>query len=195
MTMIRESIDISCLQDTHRSLSDSFISDEDFLIILSGGSNNDREYAGVGFLIAPHIRKSILGFCQKSNRMCCLKLRISGGKVAIFSTYAPHADKPYNERQQFFNSLMEFWQSVSVNGPRIICGDLNSRLYFRQDTEDCIGPFYFSNPCPQIHSEMTRQDSVHAPRAHGPQAESEKFFFYNKKMINIFRMSSCQNFP
>ena len=80
MTMIRESIDILCLQETHRLLSDYFVSDEDFLIILFGGSNTDREYAGVGFLIAPYIRKSILRFCQKSNRMSCLKLHISGGK-------------------------------------------------------------------------------------------------------------------
>ena len=40
-----------------------------------------------------------------------------------------------NERQQFFNELAEFWISVSCNGPKIIAGDLNSRLYCRLANE------------------------------------------------------------
>ena len=52
--------------------------------------------------------------------------------------------------------MAEFYQSVSVNGPRMICGDLNSRLYFRQSDEDCIESYYFQNSCQHLSSDMNR---------------------------------------
>ena len=45
------SIDIFCIQETHKSNSDYYVNDKGFLIILSGGAAASREWAGVGFVV------------------------------------------------------------------------------------------------------------------------------------------------
>ena len=87
-------IDILCIQETHKSGSSYEITDDGFLLILSGApSEEEVETAGVGFLIAPHIRRSVIGFRQETSRMACTKLRVKGGKIVIWSIYAPHNGK------------------------------------------------------------------------------------------------------
>ena len=68
-------IDIFCLQETHQSQSAYHVTDAGYLLVLSGADTDEEmETAGVGFLVAPHIRRSVIGFCQKSSRMANLKL-------------------------------------------------------------------------------------------------------------------------
>ncbi len=155
--MFRQDIDILCMQETHRQLSDYFISDAGFLVVLSGGPDNQREYAGVGFLISPQIRSAVHGFCQASNRMACLKIRVPGGKICVLSVYGPHAKRPFDERFGFFHDLLQFYQSISVHGPKIILRVFNSRLYTRFPGEDAIfGEYFFKNGCQRIKSDMNR---------------------------------------
>ena len=40
-----------CMQETHRADADSFVTDGQSLVILSGGDLKSREFAGVGFII------------------------------------------------------------------------------------------------------------------------------------------------
>ena len=51
-SMIALNIQVLCIQETRRSLSDYWITDKGFLVILSGRSDEKREFAGVGFIIA-----------------------------------------------------------------------------------------------------------------------------------------------
>ena len=46
-------IGIICIQETRKKLSDYFITEDHFLVILSGRADDQREYAGVGFIVAP----------------------------------------------------------------------------------------------------------------------------------------------
>ena len=55
-------IHILCIQETHRSLSDYFVTEEGFLRISSGNDGKDKEYAGVGFVISSSLRRSAYGF-------------------------------------------------------------------------------------------------------------------------------------
>ena len=71
--MRQSNIGVLCLQETHRCGSDYWITEDGYLVILSGVAEDVREYAGVGFLISPRIRPALLGFLQVSNRICCLK--------------------------------------------------------------------------------------------------------------------------
>ena len=103
--MQQEGIGILCLQETHKPKSDYWVSDEGYIIILSGGPEGVRENAGVGYMIAPWMRKSVVSFCQASPRMASLKIRIQGGKMNIVTAYAPHSGYEYSERQQYFHSL------------------------------------------------------------------------------------------
>ena len=73
------------------------------LIIYSGCEDNQsREYAGVGFIIAPHMRGCVKSFTQLSSRIAILKLRINGGIITIISAYAPSNSHSFEERYEFF---------------------------------------------------------------------------------------------
>ena len=100
--MLKYNIDLICLQESHRPKSDYYVTDAGYLVILSRAAGSCKEYAGVGFVVAPWIRRSVVGFCQYSNRLASLKLRVPGGKAVFFSAYAPRSGKSFDERQTFF---------------------------------------------------------------------------------------------
>ncbi|CAK0816222.1 unnamed protein product [Prorocentrum cordatum] len=50
--------------------------------------------------------------------MASLKLRVPGDNVPVFSIYAPHNGKPYEERFNFYSELSSFLSSASGNGPK-----------------------------------------------------------------------------
>ena len=150
-------IHILCMQEVRKPLSDYFITEQGFLLISSGGDGTQPEFAGVGFLIHPSVRKSVCNFCQYSNRLACLKLRITGGKIAIFSCYAPHQGRAYDERLSYFQNLTQLWHSVSVNGPKLCFGDFNSRLYCRFAAESrIIGNYFFQNTSRTMRADLNR---------------------------------------
>ena len=62
-------IDVLAIQETHRGYSEHFVTDSGYFYLLSGHDQEEREYAGVGFIVAPACRKCIIGFCAASNRM------------------------------------------------------------------------------------------------------------------------------
>ena len=149
--MHKYNIDLICLQESHRPKSDYYVTDNGYLVILSGAAGSCKEYAGVGFVVAPWIRRSVIGFCQYSNRLASLKLRVPGGKAVFFSAYAPHSGKSFDERQSFFQSTAEIFSKTSSHGPKYLLGDWNARLYQRLPGEEhVVGPHVFSNPYVQV---------------------------------------------
>ena len=152
-------IGVLCIQETHRKESCVRELCNGFLLILSGWDTNDINYAGVGFIIAPHVRRSIITYCLKSARICMLKLRTFKGKIAIVSAYAPPQTPKHSalERQAYFQELSKFWSDTSCNGPKLIAGDFNSRLYARLTGEEqIIGPNIIAKPGKSLHAHMNR---------------------------------------
>ena len=49
--------------------------------------------------------------------------------MVLFNVYAPQSGRPYCERQLFYAELAQFVERTSSHGPKVICGDMNSRLY------------------------------------------------------------------
>ena len=80
--------------------NDHFITDAGSLIILSG--NNSEKHAGVGFIIRKEIRGAVHSFDCVSARLAALKLRIPGGKIAIFNAYASQSGLSADCRLDFF---------------------------------------------------------------------------------------------
>lgn len=151
------SIDILCLQKTHRSKLDYYLTDNGFLIILSGSATGDSEFAGVGYMVSPWMRRHVVSFCQFSPRMASLKIRIQGGKMVVVSAYAPHSKYLLSKRQPFYQQLAEFVHSLSAHVPKLIYGDMNSRLYQRQPgEEEYFGPYIFSNGDIEIKADSNR---------------------------------------
>ena len=134
--MKRRSISVLCIQETHISNSPYYTTDDNFLVILSGGADGEREFAGVGFIIAPWAVQSVVGFLQYTNRVACLKFRVPGGKVGIISAYAPHDGHSFDKRQSFFEDLGSTYQRTSVNLGKFIFGDLNSSLFAQLPGEE-----------------------------------------------------------
>ena len=73
--MFDRHIGILCMQEVRRPNSDCFEDDGGYFIIQSGSSDSAREWAGVGFIIAPWLRSSVVGYLQYSNRLCTVKLK------------------------------------------------------------------------------------------------------------------------
>ena len=145
--MEKRGIGMLCLQETHCNNSDYYSTAEGYLIILSGGLAEDRERAGVGMIVAPSVRSSLIGFCQISSRMMSAKVRVRGGKVAIWSTYAPHEGRPPDERQAFYTDLGRHLGQSSTHGATLVCGDFNARIHKQNpDEQDIVGPHVFGNP-------------------------------------------------
>ncbi|CAE8742047.1 unnamed protein product, partial [Polarella glacialis] len=75
---------------------------------------------------------------QVSSKMLSLKLRVTGGKMPIANTYAPHSGKPLDERQCFWDDFNSYLQSLSGNGPTLDFGDFNARFHRRFPRELAI---------------------------------------------------------
>ena len=60
-------------------------------------------------------------------------------------------------RQAYFHKLANFWSSFSCNGPKIIAGDLNSRLYVRMANEhSIIEPHIIEKKRKHLDADMNR---------------------------------------
>ena len=151
---------IMCLQETRVPYTGTRILDNGYILITAGEDNEQRTFAGVGFLIAPWIRKSIYSFKPTSEIICCLKIRVKGGKAVIINTYAPHNGHDYQLRQQYFSALADVSSSMSAYGLKLIVGDLNSRIHNNIGGEDQVfGEFCFGDPRynPQQHLDANRE--------------------------------------
>jgi len=143
--MEHEGLGLLCIQET-RVQGATYFTSGGYFIICSGG-DADREYAGVGFIVAPSLRRAVRGFKQLSERLCSIRLRISGGTAVFMSAYAPQSGRSYESRQEFFDDLEEFYMQEKTHGPCYILGDMNARLHtVRNGEHDVMGPAVFGNP-------------------------------------------------
>ena len=166
-TMEREGIGVLCIQETWQTLSDTFVTDTGYLVVLSGGAedrpDDPEDRAGVGFIVAPSVRRSVVAFRQATSRLASLKLRIVGGKAAVVSAYAPHSGKDFLKRQSFFNELSDFVRKLSAHGPKLIMGDMNARLHEQFVGESLVvGPHVFASPGSDCKPDANRHLLVEA---------------------------------
>lgn len=183
-------IGVLCMQETHKSGSEYSITEAGFLLILSGG-NGVRETAGVGFLIAPVLRRSVIGFCQATARMASLKLRVAGGKVGIVTAYAPHSKVAPDHRQAFYQDLSHFVGNLSVHGPKLVLGDMNARLQCRfPGEEDIMGPYIFESPATILNAESNRNHLVELCTTHDLMIANTLFNERPENMITCYNVGA-----
>ena len=126
--MRSNSIDICCLQETRKPKSDTYSTDGGFLVYLSGRGDEHREWAGVGFVVAPWAKSLATSFRPCCSRIASLKLVVSGGCMSLSSVYAPHNMKSLPDRVQFYESLDQQVRALSA-------GRLN--IEWSHQTETC----------------------------------------------------------
>ena len=131
------SIDILCIQETRQELV-AVYEEQGYKVILSGSGCNGRSWAGVGIIVSPRYKHNIKSYKQVSDRICSVKMKVSGGIIGIICAYAPHNLKPLPDRFGFFSQLDGAYRSLSGNLGNVIFGDLNARLGNQLPGEDHI---------------------------------------------------------
>ena len=158
--MRREGINILCMQETH--LSGAFYFEVDGFMVFNSGNNDEseRSYAGVGFIVAPWAKSSIVAFKSISDRIASLRVKVTGGMLTILSAYAPHeGDKyPFEVRHDFFSLLSKHTRRHNQNTVTMVCGDFNTQMrYVKAGEANVLGPYVFRKSCNQSsHSTSNR---------------------------------------
>ena len=158
--MRKRSLGFLCLQETHLRYSGSRTVGNGYVLITSGSDDDKRTYAGVGFLVAPWLRSSIICFKTITERICYLKLRIHGGKATFFNAYAPHGGYDFLLRQSFFTDLQQVFNNTSSFGIKLLVGDMNARIHNPTGGEDRVFvPHCFGNPTyrPETNPDTNRE--------------------------------------
>ena len=142
-------IDILCIQETWTKSAEVY-EEQGFLIILSGSELHCRTFTGVGFIFSPRIRKHIHSYKQVTDRLAFVNIFLQGGVLSIFSAYAPHNQRPLDEKIDFYRNLDVEYDSCSANLGKIVLGDLNSRLGLQKAGEGhSVGPYGFGTEARQ----------------------------------------------
>ena len=115
--------------------TEAYPTEEGFFMILSGGVPGQRDFAGVGFLIAPYARQYIIGFSEHTDRITNICYRVTGGQLGIMTAYAPHGGHEYSIRQSFYSELTDYYERFRCFGPKLIMGDMNARMHCQQEGE------------------------------------------------------------
>ena len=107
---------ILCIQETHRLGIERYVSAEGYLVILSGSDidaeqqQQQQEWAGVGFIIAPWAISAVIGYCAETSRLASIRVKVRGGCMMFISAYAPHGGYTEDKRQEFFALLSRFFR-------------------------------------------------------------------------------------
>jgi len=148
-------------------------------VYLSGSLGTSPEWAGVGFIIAPSLQHHIVGFHPASNRVSSLKVKVSGGSIAVVCVYAPHNLKPLDERVAFYDVLETCVDKTKVYGSTFVFGDLNARIgQRRNDEEDILGEYCFGREARHATEVPNRDLLVEFCTSHG-------FFVANTLLPNL----------
>ncbi|CAK0907457.1 unnamed protein product [Prorocentrum cordatum] len=80
------------------------------------------------------------GFLEHTGRTARIKMNVRGGAIGICTAYAPHNEKPPEEKFAFYENLDDLCDKCSVSGQRLLLGDMSARLgQRRQGEEDVLG--------------------------------------------------------
>ena len=146
------------MQETRKKNADEYVTELGFKVMLSGGSNAAKEWAGVGFIVSPRFTSRVVSYCPFSNRLASLTFLHSINKHAVICAYAPHNQRPVDEKLHFYHELTHVFRRVSVNGCKLIAGDLNARLGLVQAGEDAVlGEFGFGRVARHVTPVPNRQ--------------------------------------
>ena len=145
--MLKFSIDVLCIQETHVTSHDDFHY-QGFRFLLSG--NKENPHAGVGFVVNPSAAKYVKAFKPVNARIAILKLHTSPRPFWVYSCYAPSqmvsvagaTEADANRKNQFWEALHDCTPIDSCQLP-ILFGDFNARICSRHIDPPYIGPHIF----------------------------------------------------
>ena len=100
----------------------------------------DAKRNGVGVVVDPELKRSVLSVERKSDRMIWVKLAVDKQIINIASVYAPQTGCEEEEKDKFCNQLGNSVMAISESEQLRIGGDLNGRVgEGNAGHEACIG--------------------------------------------------------
>lgn len=125
--MTNENIDVLCIQETHLNGAEYYEMDG-FMVYLSGSRKDDRNYTGVGFIVAPWTKTAVITFHAVTERIGSLRLKVHGGTLTILSVYAPHDKHPFEDRHQFFSDVVAHTKSDTKHHATMVLWDFKAKF-------------------------------------------------------------------
>lgn len=129
-------MDILGIAETHCTES-GIIQDEDNVFIHSVGKEHRR---GVGIMLSKNTAKCLLGYLPISERAIMCKIQARPFNIVILQYYAPTADQPEEDIQEFYTEIETALKQTKSGGVIIVLGDFNAKIGHTRPSE-CLGNF------------------------------------------------------
>ena len=84
------------------------------------------------------LRPRVCGYWQLDNRIASIKVRTGSGRLTLCTVYAPHNERPTDEKFDFYHRLQRHMGALPGYGPRLVFGGWNARLGNRRTGEEGI---------------------------------------------------------
>ena len=106
-------------------------------------SLHDRYSTGVGLIVKNGMVNNIREVRPVNDRLMTMTI-MQTVPLNIINGYAPHAERPDEEKDMFYESLAGEVERLRGKGVLVILGDFNARVQRSVgEEEECIGPFTF----------------------------------------------------
>ena len=143
MLMKKRRMDLLGLCETRLSGEGTKLLHEDYQLFYSGG--REAKY-GVGFIASKEMAERIGHVRGAGERIMSLSLNIGVRKISLIQVYAPQQGRPQQEKDEFYEQLIQVKSNVPYADNVIILGDMNGHVgRDREGARDVVGAFGIGN--------------------------------------------------
>lgn len=137
--MERLDVKVCGLSETKWTGTGHFTTVDGHTVMFSGGEN--REYHGVAIWAHKSISTCLMSYNPLSNRVIAATFAAKPRNITVMQCYAPTADKPDEEIEQFYNELHQIISETPKKNLLIITGDFNARVGENALEKDVLGKY------------------------------------------------------
>ena len=83
---------------------------------------------GVGIFVAEKWVDSVVSVERHSERALVLKMVLGDCLLNVFTVYAPHSEKPGEEKERFWNEVFYLVSCIPLNDMVVFAGDMNGHV-------------------------------------------------------------------
>ena len=159
--MKQNHLDLLILTETHMKQSDYYQIDKFHFYHCADQQRNTQgdwaqTFTGVTLVIHSRMRPLLSCVQPLTGRLLRVDLHTARQPLTILGLYAPHTERPEEERADYWCLVDEAIQEIPDTHTLILTGDLNVQLEARTDDEqDIIGPYPFGRGPTHIPQDIT----------------------------------------
>ena len=119
--------DITAVQETRWPGKDSMTS-RDYKFYYSGKAIDSSREFGTGFIVFGRARNAVIGFNPVDERLCTLRIRGKFFNYTLINVHAPTEDKDSEDKEAFYEKLLDVYDGAPNRDIKIILGDFNAKV-------------------------------------------------------------------